>query len=75
MHGIRTLLGKKSQNDDIESRLRELTERTRRTRRELEELIHRSEGDRARAFSHDKGLDRAAGTPQFFRRRQRRPEK
>jgi hypothetical protein len=67
MHGIRALLGKKNQNQDTESRLRELTERTRRTRHELEELIHRSDADRTRAFSRDK----PHATPQFFRRRQR----
>ena len=64
-------LGKKNQNQDIESRLRELTERTRKTRRELEELIQRSETDRTRAFSHDKAHD----VPQFFRRRRQRGEK
>ena len=56
---------KKDQNQDIESRLRELTERTRRTRRELEDLIHRSEAERARGFSHDKGQP----SQLFFRRR------
>lgn len=60
-------LGKKPENQDIESRLRELTERTRRTRRELEELIHRSEAEKARAISHD--------SPQFFRRRRPRDQK
>ena len=70
MHGIHALLWKKNQNQDIESRLRELTDRTRKTRRELEELIHRSETDRTRAFSHDK----AQSAPQFFRRRRPRPE-
>ena len=56
-------LGKKSQNQDIHSRLRELTEQTRRTRRELEDLIHRSD-DRSRGLAQDR--------PQFFRRRRQR---
>ncbi len=68
--GFVQALGKKNQNQDIESRLRELTERTRRTRRELEELIHRSEAERAKGLSHDKGQP----TPQFFRRRRQRDE-
>ena len=60
-------MGNTNQNQDIESRLRELTERTRRTRRELEELIQKSDTDRVRAFAHD--------TPAFFRRRRSRSEK
>jgi hypothetical protein len=60
-------LGKKQENQDIESRLRELTERTRRTRRELEELIQHPEADRTRAVSDDH--------PQFFRRRRSRDQK
>jgi Spy/CpxP family protein refolding chaperone len=60
-------VGKKNQNQDIHSRLRELTEQTRRTRRELEDLIHRPEGDRVRSFSHERN--------QFFRRRRNRPAK
>jgi hypothetical protein len=59
---------KKNQDSDIESRLRELTERTRQTRRELEELIHRSEAESTRGFSHDKG---PALRPLFRRRRPR----
>jgi hypothetical protein len=59
-------VAKKDQDSDIESRLRELTELTRQTRRELEELIHRSEAENTRGFSHDKGL---AGPPLFRRRR------
>jgi hypothetical protein len=60
-------VGKKNQNQDIQARLRELTEQTRRTRRELEEMILRPEGARPPAFSHD--------SPQFFRRRKSRGEK
>jgi Spy/CpxP family protein refolding chaperone len=56
-------LGKSHQNQDIESRLRELTERTRRTRRELEELIRQADPDRTRAQADDK--------PIMFRRRRR----
>jgi hypothetical protein len=63
---------KKDQNQDIESRLRELTERTRRTRRELEELIHRSDADSARGFSHDKGQP---SSQLFFRRRRAKYDK
>jgi hypothetical protein len=54
--GIGTVLVKKSRNQDIESQLRELTERTRRTRRELEDLIRRPEFERIRALSHDRPL-------------------
>jgi hypothetical protein len=66
-HETEHILGKKQQNQDIESRLRELTERTRRTRRELEELIQHPEADRTRALSNDH--------PQFFRRRRARDQK
>jgi hypothetical protein len=61
------ILGKKSQDQDIQARLRELTEQTRRTRRELEEMILRPEGERPPSFSHD--------NPQFFRRRKPRTQK
>jgi hypothetical protein len=59
---------KKNQDSDIESRLRELTERTRQTRRELEELIHHSEAENTRGFSHDK----SPGPRPLFRRRRSR---
>jgi hypothetical protein len=59
-------LAKKNQNQDIHSRLRELTEETRRTRRELEELIRRPD-DGTRGFSHDR--------PQFYSRRKQRSGK
>jgi hypothetical protein len=59
-------VAKRDDNQDIESRLRELTERTRRTRRELEELIHRSDHDRTRGLAND--------ATQFFRRRRPRPK-
>jgi hypothetical protein len=61
------IVGKKIQNQDIQARLRELTEQTRRTRRELEEMILRPEGERPPSFSHD--------SPQFFRRRKPRTQK
>jgi hypothetical protein len=64
-------VAKKNQDLDIESRLRELTERTRRTRRELEQLIHRSEAERGRGFSHDK----SNAPPAFFRRRRQKGDK
>jgi Spy/CpxP family protein refolding chaperone len=59
-------VAKKNQDQDIQSRLRQLTEQTRRTRRELEDLIKRPNGDRLRAFVHDR--------PESFRRRRQRPE-
>ena len=61
-----TILAKKNQNQDIHSRLRELTEETRRTRRELEELIRRPDGH-VRAVAADR-------TP-FFRRRRVKAER
>lgn len=60
----RTDVAKKNQDQDIRSRLRQLTEQTRRTRRELEDLIKRPSGDRLRGFMHDR--------PQSFRRRRQR---
>jgi len=61
------ILGKKNQNQDIQARLRELTEQTRRTRHELEEMILRPDGDRPASISHD--------NPRFFRRRKPRTQK
>jgi hypothetical protein len=64
VHCRRTFVAKKDQDQDIQSRLRQLTEQTRRTRRELEDLIKRPESDGSRAFAQDR--------PQFFRRRRQR---
>ena len=61
-----TFVAKKQQEQDIQSRLRQLTEETRRTRRELEELIQRSDGERTRALADDHS--------KFFRRRRHRSE-